>query len=155
MGNPVALNLSDGGGVVSVMNQKTLVASAKPTKGDRVVLQSDDGAPPSVLPLNSQLYYICSVEEEGSQFSASESEPEHVPLSAAEARRTLKGPKKEKEMDIDALARKEKREWGKTAKGLGGGRIPKGKRKVQKERTFVNERGRTGGVHVVMLLRTG
>jgi hypothetical protein len=89
---------------------------------------------------------ICldTAEEEKSQSSASESEPEHVPLSAAEARRTLKGPKEEKEIDIDTLARKEKREREKTAKGQGGSRVPKGKRKVQKERTFVNERGRTG-----------
>jgi hypothetical protein len=115
MSNPLALR--DGGGVVSVMNQKTLVASAKPTKGDRVVLESDDGAPPSALPLNSQLYYICSVEEEGSQFSASESEPEHVPLSAAEARRTLKGPKKKQRwISMLSLGRK----------SVSGGRLRKG-----------------------------
>lgn len=90
---------------------------------------------------------------ERSQSSASESEPEHVPLSAAEARRTLKGPKKEKEMDIDALARKEKRVREKTAKGPARSRVPKGKRRAQKERTFVNERGRTGAALHGLLFR--
>jgi len=44
-------------------------------------------------------------------------------------------------MDTDTPARKEKRERGKTAKGSW---VPKGPRRVQEERTFVDERGRTG-----------
>lgn len=80
--------------------------------------------------------------EDGQVASASESEPEHVPLSAAEARRTLnKGGKKDPEVGIEAVAKRQKREKEKAAKAS---RAPKGKKKVMKERTFTNEKGRTG-----------
>lgn len=83
------------------------------------------------------------MDETEPQSPASDSEPEHVPLSAAEARRTLKGNTntKEPELGVDAVAKRQKKEKAQASKG---GKVPKGKRRVQKERTFVNERGRTG-----------
>lgn len=93
--------------------------------------------------------------------SSSGSEIEHVPLNAREARHTLAGSlvshaksSKPKEQSVDEKAKQGRREKAKAAKlaaksaggasGKGGGKIPKGKRRVMKEREFVNEKGRTG-----------
>lgn len=63
-----------------------------------------------------------------------------MPLSTSEARRTLKGNAKEPEVGVEAVAKRQKREKERAAKV----RVPKGKKKVLKEKTTVDKKGRTG-----------
>ena len=87
----------------------------------------------------------------GSPISESEnSAPEHTPLSTSELRRKMQDPRfkaekgRQKQMDkaygIDAAATKAKQQRAKEARK----KAPKGKRKVQKTRTFKDAKGRTG-----------
>ncbi len=91
---------------------------------------------------------VAKNKQEGSSNGGSESsEPEHTPLSTSELRRKmrdprLKGGQKQKDEDygIDAAAAKAKQERAKGARKKG----PKGRRKVQKTRTYKDAKGRTG-----------
>lgn len=67
-----------------------------------------------------------------------------MPLNASEARRTLKGNAKELEVGVEAVAKRQKKEKERAAKAISGTRAPKGKKKVLKEKTYVNGKGRTG-----------
>lgn len=85
-------------------------------------------------------------QDENDEDEGDEELPEHVPLNAREARHTIKGPKQPKAaaevVGVDALTAKERKDKAKAFKK--SSTAPKGKKRVEKTRTYTNAKGMLG-----------